>query len=164
MEIRKLEINDLETRVEFLNNKEISQYLNVDEVFNIDKTRKWFEYAKNDSSRYDCVFEVEGNIIGMGGVTNISQKDQTGSLYIYLAPQYWGCGYGFTAFSSLCSIGFDTLELNRLYFYAFEENVRGNKLFNRVGFKLEGILREHTMHNGVLCNRYIYGLLKKDYK
>lgn len=161
---RKLTEGDLETRVNLLNNKKVSQYLNVDEVFNLEKTRKWFENAKNNTSRYDCVFEVDEKIVGMGGVTDISLKDKSGSLYIYLAPEYWGCGCGYTAFTSLCNIGFETLGLNRLYFYAFEDNVRGNKLFNRVGFKLEGILREHTMHNGVLCNRYIYGLLKKDYK
>lgn len=37
-------------------------------------------------------------------------------------------------------------------------------MYEKAGFKQEGILREHTYKNGILQDRCIYGLLKSEFK
>lgn len=164
MKIRKLEKNDLQIRIDLLNSPLVSRDLNVNETFNLSQTLLWFEKNQTNKTRFDCVFTINDEIVGMGGLSNISSLDSNASLYIYLSPQYWGCGNGTTALKLLCEYGFKNLKLNKIYLYTFANNIRANKLYEKIGFKLEGILREHTMHNGKLNDRYMFGLLKNEFK
>lgn len=162
IEIRKLEESDLEKRVELLNNKKISSTVNTDEVFTISRTQEWYN-NRDLTKRTDVVFLIGKIILGMGGLVNISQRDKTAELYIYLSPDFHGKGLGKKCLKLLLDYGFKELFLNRIYLYTFESNFIANKMYIRVGFKLEGVLRQHSYHQGKLEDRNIYGILKEEW-
>ena len=163
LNLSKLNENDLPRRVELLNNKDISSNLNVNENFTLEKTIKWFEKVKNDDSRYDCVFCQNDIIIGMGGLTHISDVDRNAELYMYIDPSFQGRGLGFFFLNLLCKYAFDKLDLNKIYLYTFTENAKANRLYEKAKFHLEGVLRKHTFKSSELKDRNIYGLLKEDF-
>ena len=101
--------------------------------------------------------------IGMAGLTDISIDNANAELYIYIDPKYQGYGYGKKALSKLCSFGFNELSLHRIFLFTFEKNKIANNLYLKCGFKKEALLREHTYKDGLFHNRYIFGLLKKDF-
>lgn len=156
--IRPLTEECLDRRVQLLNMPEVSSNLNTSECFDIKKTKEWFK-NRNLAKRFDCVFVLGSDIIGMGGLTNISKENKNAELYIYLSPQFQGHGLGFKSLKLLCKYGFEELKLHKIYLYTFASNIRANKMYEKAGFVREGLLREHTMKNGHLQDRYIYGLL-----
>lgn len=159
-----LKKEDLPYRVNLLNNEGISPYLNTSEKFTIDKTVAWFESIKDNSLRKDFVFLLEGEKVGMGGLTNISLQNRNCELYMYMDPKSQGKGLGYNSCYQLCNFAFNQLNLNKVFLYTFSENYRANSLYEKVGFKLEGVLREHTLKDDKLRDRNFYGILKKEFK
>lgn len=149
----------LENRVQLLNMPEVSSNLNTSECFKIEKTKEWFK-NRDLAKRFDCVFLLGSDIIGMGGLSNISKENKNAELYMYLYPKFQGLGLGFKSLKLLCGYGFENLNLHKIYLYTFALNTRANRMYEKAGFVREGFLREHTMKNGGLQDRYIYSLLK----
>lgn len=158
--LQELNENDLKYRVNLLNDERISPYLNVSQSFTLNTTKKWFSKIKDDKSRIDFVFLYDINKIGMGGLTNISINNSRCELYMYLDPNFHGKGFGYESCKALCNHAFQKLNLNKVFLYTFSSNNRANKLYEKVGFKLEGVLKKHTYKEGVPHDRNIYGLLK----
>lgn len=160
--LKPLAKEDLEYRVDLLNNKEIAPHINTNEVFTIEKTTSWFETLKNNATRVDFVFMDDEKKVGMGGLTNISNFNRSCELYMYIDPSCHGKGFGFRSCFELCIYAFDILNLNKVYLYTFSENIPANKLYEKIGFKLEGVLRQHSFKEGKLRDRNFYGLLKNE--
>lgn len=149
-------------RVQLLNNPEISKTLNVSESFDIEKTTEWFQH-RNLKNRFDCVFEHDNQVIGMGGLSSISCVNRNAELYIYIDPQFQGKGFGKQSLIELCKYGFNEFNLHKIWLYTFSSNERANAMYEKVGFICEGYLREHTMKDNSLQDRFIYGLLAEDF-
>jgi len=161
--LKKLNEEHLTYRIYLLNNLEISQHLNTSEIFNLEKTLLWYNSIKDEKSRFDCVFYHTNCIVGMGGLINISNQNKNAELYLYIDPIYQGKGYGYQSLYELCNYGFKYLQLNKIYLYTFSDNKKANYLYEKMNFKLEGVLRKHTMKNGILKDRNLYGLLISDF-
>jgi len=58
---------------------------------------------------------------------------------------------------------FDTMELNRLQINCNVENVRSRAIPERLGFTLEGTLREVEFINGEFRDWAVYGLVRSDW-
>lgn len=161
--LKPLTKKDLNYRVALLNHEEIAPHLNTRELFTLEKTAAWFEIAKESNVRKDFVFVFKEQKVGMGGLTNISNENRNCELYMYIDPSFHGRGYGYKFCFELCKYAFLNLELEKVYLYTFSENIPANKLYEKIGFKLEGTLRNHTFKNGLLRNRHFYGLLKNEF-
>lgn len=162
LKLKTLEESDLVYRVNLLNDERIAPYINTSEKFTIDKTKEWFYKLKENNLRKDFTFIGDKEKIGMGGLTNISQKNSHCELYMYLDPNVQGKGFGYKTCKALCEFAFNELNLNKVFLYTFSNNERANKLYEKLGFKLEGTLRKHTLKDGVFQDRYIYGIFRNE--
>lgn len=104
------------------------------------------------------------NKVGMGGINNISEENRNGELYMYMDPRFQGKGFGYKACYALCEFAFNELNLEKVYLFTFSDNIPANKLYEKIGFKLEGVLRKQTFKEGMLKNRNFYGILKNELK
>jgi len=160
--LKPLTKEDLNYRVNLLNHDAIAPHINTKELFTIEKTEIWFERIKDSDTRKDFVFVFNDRNVGMGGLTNVSKANRNCELYMYIDPSFHGKGLGYKFCFELCKYAFDDLDLEKVYLYTFSENIPANKLYEKIGFKLEGVLRNHTFKNGLLRNRNFYGLLKNE--
>ncbi|MBC5622421.1 GNAT family N-acetyltransferase [Butyricimonas hominis] len=163
MQLRRLEAIDLALRVEWLNHPLVSPYLNTGEYFSIENTMCWYERIREDNTRFDVVFCVDNVVVGMGGLTHISSVNRNAEVYIYLNPSVHGHGLGRMAMHLLCQEGFLRLDLVKIYAYTFKSNERANQMFSKVGFVREGVLRQHSLKDGMLKDRCFWGLLKDEF-
>lgn len=62
----------------------------------------------------------------------------------------------------LIAYGFEKLELNKILIRAATENSASNNVAKRLGFRLEGVLRDDVQLNGVFYDGAVYGLLRQD--
>ena len=162
--IRKFEKRDIPAKVNWINNPKNNAYLHYDIPLNIKNTVNWFENNKDRIDRYDAVIEVDGKSVGLIGLLGIDVKNKKAEYYIVLGDRdYLGKGVAKSASKILLNYAFKDLGLNRIYLYTEVENISAIKLYDRIGFKREGILKNDLFSKGRFVDRYIYGITKDDY-
>lgn len=163
MKVRKLEINDLQERCKWLNHPDVYMHMNMQYPITLGETQKWHEKALFNSSRFDFVFEEDNNIVAMTGLTNIDLSNGLVEFYIMVNPEMQGKGYGLKSTEFTINYAFNSFNVGKIYLYTNSFNDRANALYLKLGFKLEGTLRNHKFKNGKMIDRCIYGLLKQDW-
>ena len=59
---------------------------------------------------------------------------------------------------------FDTLDLNRVQAEADTRNPASARVLEKLGFVLEGTLREDCVVNGEVSDSWVFGLLERDWR
>jgi RimJ/RimL family protein N-acetyltransferase len=81
-----------------------------------------------------------------------------------LLTSAWGRGYANEAVSALLDWGFDHMDLNRVEADIDPRNAPSARALERLGFVREGLLRERWIVDGEVCDSWIYGLLRADWR
>lgn len=162
--IRRFERTDIPKKVEWINNPENNQFLHYDIPICEEKTERWFDSHVGDKIRYDAVIEVDGTPVGTIGLLSIDQINRKAEYYIAMGETaYKGKGIAKRATNLLLRYGFEVLNLNRIYLFTEVNNVAAQRLFEKVGFVKEGMLRQDILSHGEFADRYAYGLLREDF-
>ena len=159
--IRKFERTDIPKKVEWINNSENNQFLHYDIPIEIGKTERWFDNNVGRTDRYDAVIEVDGIPCGTIGLLSIDQKNSKAEYYIAMGETVLkGKGIAYQASKLIIQYGFEQLRLNKIYLYTETENIAAQRLFEKVGFIKEGILKEDIVSHGKFVDRYAYGIFR----
>lgn len=75
----------------------------------------------------------------------------------------WGRGYAYQAVVQAVNHAFDVLDLYRITVEVFADNPRSVRLFERVGFVREGVMRENLQRDGERVDELILGLLRHEW-
>lgn len=159
--IRKFEERDILDKIRWINDERNNQYLHYDLPLEYERTLAWYRKIQHRSDRYDAVIEVDGKAVGIVGLLNIDKVNRKAEYYITLGEQeYKGKGVATKASRMLIDYAFDVLGLQKLYLFTETENKQAQKLFERLGFVKEGMLKNDLMIEGRCIHRYVYGLVK----
>ena len=108
--------------------------------------------------------EREGRLVGYVQLALVDRIERRAAVAIMLGDRAtWGRGVGRTALRNLADYAFAALDLERVYAEVYGFNYRSQRLMERVGFRREGILRQHELHNGVRQDVHVFDLLKADF-
>lgn len=81
-----------------------------------------------------------------------------------LDPPYWGRGIMTEAMTAMIDFGFQRMRLNRIELLAMPRNTRSCGLATKVGFKREGVLREHGFdEKGRVADDLLFSMLRSDW-
>ena len=86
--------------------------------------------------------EVDGELIGEGGLHRIDHFNRSCELGIGLGREFWGKGFGQDAVRTLVDYAFEHLNMNRVGLYVLAEDPRAVGAYRRAGFVEEGRLRQ----------------------
>lgn len=170
LDVRRLTADDLPARVRWFNTDAVHTQMPVDTPYSLSETEQWFARTLGDSRRRDFVFVARlGDAsaaapVAMGGLVDIDHRHRRAELYIVVDPGLHRMGVGTGSVKWLCRYGFMHLGLERIYLYTLAANEGARRLYERLGFVREGILRRHQFHNGALTDRHIHGLLRSDWE
>lgn len=89
---------------------------------------------------------------------------RSASLGYCLRQSAWGQGHATEAAGALLQWAFGTLDLNRVQAEADTRNAPSARVLEKLGFVLEGTLREDCVVNGVVSDSWVYGLLRRDWE
>ena len=138
----------------------------VDSTCSDEHTHAFIEksLAERDSGvAFDFVIERETEPCGMTGLTRIDKQNRIGSLGYWLREDRQGLGIVTTSCRALIRLGFDQLNLNRITLAAAIDNHRSRAVAERLGFVLEGTLREAEWVNDHFVDHALYSLLKREW-
>ena len=163
MKIRRLQKEDLQTRVEWMNNEKVYSSMHFSVPVVMENTVRWFENNIGNEKRADVAFEEDGEIVAFGGLTGVDPTLKKAELYIFVNPNIQAKGYGTKATMQLCEYGFNELGLHKIYLETNSDNYGAQKVYERCGFKLEGTLRhEYLTKDSEWIDRLYYGKLKDE--
>lgn len=166
--VRRLEREDLQTRVAWFNQQSVYRQMTFDIPSSLADTEEWFSRNRLNRNRADfCFFlrddENEVTRVAMGGLVDISQRHRRAEIYVVVNPEMTGRGIGQKTVQWLCNYGFSELNLMRIYLFTLPDNARAQRLYELSGFVREGVLRQHVYHRNNLTDRHVYGLLRKEW-
>ncbi len=78
--------------------------------------------------------------------------------------EYWNRGYGEDAVRTICRYGFEDLDLHRIGLEVGAFNRRAVRCYEKVGFTIEGTLREHWYIAGRYRDVLWMGLLREEFE
>jgi len=120
------------------------------------------QHARNEG--FQCVIRVEGNVAGFVGFRYVDWSNQKAELGYWLARAYQGRGIMTACCRKLVDFAFREYELNRVEIHAATENRRSRAIPERLGFALEGKLREVEWVNDRFVDGAVYGLLRSEWE
>jgi RimJ/RimL family protein N-acetyltransferase len=89
---------------------------------------------------------------------------ETARLSIYLGDSSSRqCGVGFTAAYLALLEGFDRMNLHKIWLTVHGKNYPAINTYTRLGFKLEGILRDEFWLNNQRLHALCFGLLRREF-
>ena len=161
--IRPFEKKDIPKKVEWINNPANNRYLHYDIPLCVEKTERWFANIHNRKDRFDAVIDVDEIPVGTIGLLSIDFKNRKAEYYIAMGEvAYKGKGVAKKASALIIDYGFNNLGLHRIYLYTEVGNTDAQRLFEKVGFVKEGILKDDILSHGEFADRIIYGITKRE--
>lgn len=105
-----------------------------------------------------------GKIVGIIGCSDIDNRNRhlMISLDIYNALER-GKGYGSEAIRLFTDFAFLEMNMHRVFIGCFDFNSHAGYLYERLGFKPEGVNRAFVYRNGNYYNEKAFGVVKKDW-
>jgi RimJ/RimL family protein N-acetyltransferase len=102
--------------------------------------------------------------IGMCGLHEISLKDRCAEFGCAIGePAHWGRGLGSELTALMVGYGFDTLNLNRIHLTVFDDNAAAIRVYEKAGFRREGVLRQGQYREGRYWDLLMMSILRDEY-
>lgn len=162
--LRQIEESDLESFRDWRNSDIIRPNLREYRPLNMLNQKTWFQ-SLSSSNHMMFAIESEKQLIGCCGLTYIDWKNGYAEVSIYIGYKKWQRkGYASDSLQLLLNYGFNELRLHRIFATIFSYNIESIKLFEKNGFKFDGVIRESRYWNGKFYNEIIYSILSNEYK
>lgn len=103
--------------------------------------------------------------IGVVGFLNFDKTHRKAELRKLIGvPEYRAHGYGKEATRYWIEYGFKKLELQKIYLNTIDTNIHNIRINEKMGFKVEGILRDEALVDGVTHDILRMGLIAEEQK
>lgn len=161
--LRRLEASDLDRTWIWINDPDV--YLKIGSLVPVSRSAqlKWFE--RTDQSAEKIVFAIclkeDDTHVGNVSLDSIENRHRTARLSVFIGDSaHRGQSTGSRAIRLLVDYAFNFLNLNKVWCKATAGDDRITNFYERLGFTIEGVLRQHEFVDGRYVDKVIFGLLK----
>ena len=118
--------------------------------------------ARDDLIRKGITFE--GQLVGYADLADINHFEARANLgYAIGNSSLWGRGLAFEGAKLMLELAFVDLKLERVTGEVNSANTRSLRVLEKLGFKLEGVFRQHETYRGVRGDVHWFGMLREEY-
>lgn len=103
-------------------------------------------FLERSDLRFHGYSKETGELAFCGGLHRIDWNARKFEIGYWLRTKYAGQGLAAEAVLALERLAMETLDANRIEIQCDSRNVRSAKVAERLGYKLEGVLRSHQMN------------------
>ena len=165
--LRAIEESDLSQLLLWRNQPNYRRFFREYRELSQTNQRNWFDSkVLNDKSTemFSIVDINTGELLGACGLCYIDWINRNADFSIYIGKDdlYIDERYAIEAAQIMMKYGFEELNLHRLWseIYSFDEAKK--VMFDRLGFKLEGVHKETHWTEGRWCDSLFYGYVMHD--
>lgn len=169
LSLRSVEEEDLKQLRDWRNNAEFRRHFREHRELNMRQQQVWFEekVVKDDST---LMFSIRRNeddeLMGCCGLVYIDWVHRNADLSLYIG---WDDvyidtqGYADESVNLLLDYGFMVLGLHKIWTELYEFDEKKKKLFDRFGFKQDGVLRQNYWSDGKWWDSIILSILAQEF-
>ncbi len=119
--------------------------------------------ANPPADMLEFIIQADGRAVGDIDLFRIDERNRCAMVGIGIwRADDRGKGYGYDALRAAAQWAFDHLNLHRLELSVDPENAPARRIYEKVGFALEGTRRGHHFQRGAYYDELIMGLLRED--
>lgn len=166
LQLRELQRKDLIEINKMRNNKNIIDNLGANfRYINQEVDERWFDnYMNNRSNVVRCSIVNNEKFAGLVTLSDIDHLNQTACFHIMIREECQNAGIGSFAIKKILCHAFNNLNLNRIELEVLSNNLRAVHVYEKNGFKKEGVRRQAIYKNGKYVDLIIMSILKKEYE
>lgn len=102
----------------------------------------------------------DGRLLGAAGLHHLDDPARKAELGIFLGPPAeWGHGHGSDAVALLMRHAFEALRLHRVWLHVHADHERAIRVYERLGFRHEGLLRDSARRDDGFVDVVSMGIL-----
>lgn len=163
--LRPVQGADAEELFAMVQEPEGKRFTGTQRSFTLDEIRNWCARVALEPDRIDCAITLTENGAYLGEVVlnEIDEVNRCANFRISLKKEVWNHGYGSEAARLLLGYGFGTLGLHRIELEVFAFNTRALRVYEKLGFRLEGRRREALRWEGRYHDALLMGLLEHEF-
>lgn len=165
--LRPLEEEDIDRCLVWINDPEITAMVALRFPFNRAREREWFAtlYKDDRNIALAIVLKDGDRHIGNCGLHQIAYPNRHAQFGIMIGEkEEWDEGYASEASRLILDYGFDQLGLHRISLQVYAYNLRAQRVYEKLGFTREGILRESYYRDGRYHDTVIMGILRSEWR
>jgi ribosomal-protein-alanine N-acetyltransferase len=152
----------------FYNDEEIMQFLGLESENELEMERMKFEGGRTtyrtSFKNFLLIDKATNRVIGGLGFHNWYPQHFRSEIGYHLNESHRNKGLMTEALKTAIEFGFSGMDLNRIEAFTSTKNIASQKLLSKLGFKQEGMLRQHYFFENRLEDDYCYALLKQEYR
>lgn len=170
VQLRRVRPSDAEAIFERVNDSEVVRWTTrIPHPYPEDGAREFIkksleQWEQGSAYVYAITLCGSDELAGVISLGNVFLKHGCAELGFWLGKSYWGRGLMTDAARLILQVAFDDLGLYRVYASAFEANIASRKVLEKVGFQLEGVMREAVVRYDKRQNYMNFGILLPEYR
>ena len=162
--LRPLVPDDAEAMYASLDDPETLRLTGTQSRFTLEQVQRHCEYIEHAEDRLDYAIEVAGQPIGEAVLNCVDDINRSASFRIAI----WrnddrNKGIGTEATRLLVRHGFEVVGLNRIELEVYSFNPRARRVYENIGFRLEGTRRQVLLWDGEAVDAHIMALLRSEF-
>lgn len=165
--LRPLEMDDLDFMQQSTNNDvEMRRLTGTPTAFTRTQLEQYILRQSEDDSRvsFGVVRLEDDQLMGEVVINDINPNARSASFRIAISDAYTGQGFGTEATRLMLDYGFGMLNLHRIELDVYTINERAIHVYEKVGFKWEGLKRESWYYDHQFYDTVIMSILDAEYR
>jgi RimJ/RimL family protein N-acetyltransferase len=127
--------------------------------------REWAAATRGRENQEVFAIETleDRRAVGICGLEGIDARTRAAGFGIWIGKPYWRKGYGTDATRTACRFGFRYMNLQRIGLCVYATNEKAERVYERVGFRREGVEQRGTFLGGRHVDVVHMGLLAEEF-
>ncbi len=159
---RKMRESDLEAVLRWRNHPGVRKCMLSPHEITMAEHLAWFDRSEKDDTRVLLVVEEDGQIMGCVVFSNVSCAG-TADWSFYVDPDSLP-GTGRKVCAAALYSAFNELQIHKVAGQVLDFNDASIRTHLRLGFRQEGVLREHRLIDGKHLDLIVFGLLSFEWR
>jgi ribosomal-protein-alanine N-acetyltransferase len=167
--LRPPQEEDIQRQFAIFQDEEVQKYLGMENSRSLEFAKvecQWFQnlHTQGKGVRWIIALKETDECIGDIGFHDWDAKHFKCEMGYKLDSKFWQKGFMSEAASAALSYSFTIMKANRIEALVDVRNLASQRLLEKSGFSLEGILRDYEFEYGNFVDLQIWSLLKKEWK
>jgi RimJ/RimL family protein N-acetyltransferase len=159
--LRPFELADAPAVVEWFSRHEVRRTTRQYLPLSLQKEEALLKQPDTDRDmRLAIIAREDERLVGACGLHRIDIRARHSEIGLVIGdPADWGRGFGSEAMRLVIGYGFRELNLNRIWLEVHEDNPAAIHLYEKLGFRREGTLRQHAFREGRYLDCHVMSVL-----
>jgi RimJ/RimL family protein N-acetyltransferase len=160
--LRELEAGDAAAMFRWVARPEVRSNLGLRSEPSLERTTAWIEKARHDSGTWPFAILLQGEHVGNAVLDQHDALLSSArfSIYVGESPRR---GVGTTATYLTLKSGFEVHGLDKVWLTVHTRNARAIAIYQKVGFRVEGVLRRAFYFDGEVRDCLYMGILRSEF-